>query len=58
MGENGSDLSSPKNHDVGFGISPEKGSWVGNKQLCFFLINSSLNKKNESFFTMQAKKFK
>ena len=31
MGENGSDLSSPKNHDVGFGISPEEGSWVGNE---------------------------
>jgi len=30
MGENGSDLSSPKNHDVGFEISPEEGSWVGN----------------------------
>ena len=30
MVENRSDLSSPKNHDVGFGISPEEGSWVGN----------------------------
>ena len=30
MVENRSDLSSPTNHDVGFGISPEEGSWVGN----------------------------
>ena len=38
MVENGSDLSSPKNHDVGFGISPEEGSWVGNNSYYIILL--------------------